>query len=180
MRSHARIPLRDSVSAAPVSRLTRLSSLRDPLQTLHPSLMPPNKHRPQIPPRNPRHDPVLTFFSDNPASAAPIRFDKPPVMCLQHTARVPRKFMRRFEHDHLTSNGGPKRLPSKFSIKRKVGRIPANETHIRAVAVPLRPLRRPNKPPPNPLRRRRDRNLIARIHRRILRLKSRHPFHRAD
>src|SRR5258708_4462870 len=114
--------------------------------------MPALEHRAQIPPRKLRHESILAFLGDDAASATPVRFDKPAVIGRQPSTRVPSKFMRRLEGNHTAGDSRAKGFPLDFGVRRKVGRIPANEIYIGTVAIPLRPLRRPNKPSPNALR----------------------------
>ena len=85
-------------------------------------------------------------------------------MCFEHAARVPRRFMRWFEDDHRTRDGGPKRLPSKLSIKRKMGGLPRMKFTSALLLYHSGHLDSANQPSPNPLRRRANRNLIARVH----------------
>src|SRR5579864_8108707 len=97
---------------------------------------------------------------------------------VKYAMRVPPELKRRLKNDHATGDSRAKSLPSKFSAERKIRRLTAEKGNIGAIAIPLRPLRRADKPSPNPLRRRRNHNLIARINRRTLRLKPRRPLHR--
>src|SRR5258708_4466704 len=127
--------------------------------------MPALEHRAQIPPRKLRHESVLAFLGDDAASATPIRFDKPAVIRRQHPTRVPSKFMRRLEGNHTAGDSRAKGSPLDFGFRREVGWIPTKKINVSAVAIPFRPLRRSNKPSPNALRQRSNRDFIARVNR---------------
>ena len=101
--------------------------------------MPTFEHRAQIPPRELRHETVLTFLGYDAASATAVGLDRPAVVRAQHAARVPSEFARRLEDDHAAGYGGAKRLPLEFSIGREIGRISAKEIYIGAIAVPFGP-----------------------------------------
>ena len=94
-----------------------------------------------------------------------VRLDDPTVIGAQHAARIPSKFVRRFEGDHAARDVSAKRLPLEFVVQRKVGRIAAKELDVGAVAVPFGPLGSANQPSPNTLRRSGNRNVIVREHR---------------
>src|SRR5579863_2019790 len=123
------------------------------------------EHRAQIPPREFRHDTVLAFLGDDAASSGAIRLDKPAMIGAQHAARVPSEFMRRLENDHAAGDGRAERLPLEFSAGRKVRGIATKKVHVGAVAVPFGPFGGANKPSPDAVGRRGDRDLIARIYR---------------
>src|ERR1700730_5359683 len=144
--------------------------------------MAAQEHPAQVPSRDHWHQSALRLLGDYPASHA-TRLQHPSVIGIKPgRARVPAEFTKGLESPPGAAHARPKGPPFEDTARSQIRRAPplgpVDEAKPRAVAVPLGPALRADEPSPDPLRRRRNFNFVARIYGNVLRLHSARPFHR--